>query len=122
MFLNISNHPSSNWSAEQIEAAWQLSGEIVDLPFPVVDPAGDETYIAELADDLCTKVIEIVNGQNAVVHLMGEMTLTFALVQRLSIQGITCVAATTQREIMEYPDGRKESIFKFVKFRKYQPL
>lgn len=121
MFLNISNHPSSNWSAEQIEAAWQLSGEIVDLPFPVVDPAGDETYIAELADDLCTKVIEI-NGQNAVVHLMGEMTLTFALVQRLSIQGITCVAATTQREIMEYPDGRKESIFKFVKFRKYQPL
>ena len=33
MFLNLSNHPSANWSQEQTEAAMRLYGEIVDLPW-----------------------------------------------------------------------------------------
>ena len=118
MFLNLSNHPSAKWSAEQTEAAKQLYGEIVDLPFPVVDSAGDEAYIAALADEYCSKVIEYAKVQPVTVHLMGEMTFTFALLQRLQAQEITCVASTTERETME-ENGVKTSIFKFVKFRKY---
>ena len=120
MFINLSNHPSSNWSTEQKDAAARLGGEIVDLPFPVVEPSGDESYIAALADEYCGKVLEMAKVENTVVHLMGEMTLTFAIAQRLQAHNILCLASTTQRETIEYSDGHKESFFKFVKFRKYQ--
>ena len=122
MFINLSNHPSANWSAEQTEAAKRLYGAIVDLPFPAVDPAGDEAYIAALADEYCQNVLVISGDENVTVHLMGEMTLTFALLQRLLSHGILCVASTTRRETVEYPDGRKESSFKFVRFRKYNSI
>lgn len=46
MLLNLSNHPSSLWCDEQKKAAETLFGEIVDLPFPQVDPNGDEAYRA----------------------------------------------------------------------------
>lgn len=121
MLINLSNHPSSNWSHEQAETAKRLYGDIVDLPFPNVDPAGNEEYIEALADEYCKKVKELAAGKEVTVHLMGEMALTLALVQRLQTQGIPCVAATTQRMTVEYPDGRKESFFKFIKFRKYSP-
>ena len=122
MFINLSNHPSANWSAEQKTAAEQLCGDIIDLPFPQVDPHGDEDYIAALADEYCLKVRSISNGLPAIVHLMGEMTLTFALLQRLQSQGIRCVASTTERFTKNLSNGVKESIFLFVKFRNYLSL
>ncbi len=118
MFLNLSNHPSALWSAEQTEAAWRLGGEIIDLPFPQVDPDGDETHIAALADEYCQRVSALAEGKNITVHLMGEMTFTFALLLRLHAKGIPCVASTTKRVTVE-KDGVKTSIFKFVKFRHY---
>ena len=119
MFINLSNHPSANWSAEQRNTAELLYGEIFDLPFPVVDPAGDEEYIASLAEDYCRQVLEMSQDRDVTVHLMGEMTLTLALVQRLQTEDITCVASTTERVTNETPDGHKESFFKFIQFRKY---
>ena len=119
MLINLSNHPSSKWSKEQTEAALHY-GEIIDLPFPVVAPEGDGNYIAALADEYCNKVIELASGAPVTVHLMGEMTLTFALVNCLAAKGVTCMAATTERIVNELPDGRKEAQFRFVKFRKYQ--
>ena len=119
MFINLSNHPSSKWSAEQVEAA-RVYGEIVDLPFPVVDPKGDEVHVSALADEYCRKVQAMAAGYPVAVHVMGEMTLTFAIVSRLQALGIPCYAATTERIITELPEGRKESVFRFVRFRKYQ--
>ena len=37
VFINLSNHRSENWGNDQIEAASRF-GEIVDLPFPNVEP------------------------------------------------------------------------------------
>lgn len=122
MFLNLSNHPSANWSAEQKTTAEQLYGEIIDLPFPQVDPYGDEEYIASIANDYCRQIKDLSGEHPVTVHLMGEMTLTFALLQRLSAEGIPCVASTTERVTNETPDGRKESFFKFIQFRKYTLL
>lgn len=119
MFLNLTNHPSALWSAEQTAAARQLYGDIMDLPFPSVDPAGDEEYITSLADDYVQRVLNMADGQPVAVHLMGEMTLTYAIVRRLQMHGITCVAATTKRTIHIMPDGQKMSSFKFIRFRKY---
>jgi hypothetical protein len=119
MFINLSNHPSSKWSEAQTESARQF-GDIVDLPFPQVDPNGDETYIARLANEYCQKVIDMAGGKPVAVHLMGEMTLTFALARLLKAAGITCMAATTERVVVENEPGLKTAIFRFVRFRKYE--
>lgn len=119
MLINLSNHPSANWSAEQKQVAEQQFGEIVDLPFPTVDPNGDEGYIATLSREYFQKVRTMSSGKNVTVHLMGEMTFTFALVQQLQAQGIPCVASTTKRVTRNLPNGIQESKFQFVKFRNY---
>lgn len=119
MLLNLSNHPSANWSEEQKTAANQQYGEIVDLPFPQVSPEGDEAYIAAIADEYSKKVEKLSSRQSITVHLMGEMTLAFALAKRLQDNGITCVASTTERIAEDDAKGGKISKFKFVRFREY---
>ena len=118
MFINLSNHSSDKWSEAQIEAAKQY-GDIVNLPFPQVDPKGDEAYIAGLTDAYCQKVHELADDAPLVVHLMGEMTLTFALVTRLKAKGIVCLASTTERIVTEEAPGVKTNVFRFARFRKY---
>ncbi|MDR3261870.1 MAG: hypothetical protein LBT78_08560 [Tannerella sp.] len=54
MLINLSNHPSALWQAPQLEVA-TVYGEIIDLPFPVVDPEGDATYIQSLGKEYIFK-------------------------------------------------------------------
>lgn len=121
MFINFTNHPSTVWSEEQLATA-KLYGEIIDESFPIVEPEASEVEITKLADEKCKilkKLLADGNANNSVVHVMGEMTLTFAVVSRLKDKGITCVASTTKREVTTLPDGSKVSTFQFVRFRKY---
>lgn len=120
MFVNLSNHPSTLWNEEQTFAAKAMGGTIVDLPFPTIDPSGDETSIANLVDEYVEKVLAMGEPARLTVHVMGEMTFTFAIITKLLAAGTTCVASTTERITRELPDGRKESIFRFVRFRQYQ--
>lgn len=119
MLINISNHPSYAWSEAQKEAAKEY-GVIVDLPFPVVDADVDEDYIASLADEYVVKVKQISVGKSVTIHLMGEMTLTFALLKRLQKEGFCCIASTSKRIVLEYEPNHKEVIFQFEKFRRYE--
>lgn len=120
MFINLSNHPSEQWQAEQAAAATAY-GPVVDLSFPDVNPDGDEQYIAELADEYLQKIFVAAQGCGSVtVHLMGEMNFTFAMLQRLRQHNIECVASTTQRLVKDMPDGSKNVQFQFVKFRRYE--
>ena len=119
MLINLSNHPSSKWNSEQTEAANRLYGEIVDLPFPQVDPNGDEAYVARLVDEYAGKVLQLAGKQPVTVHLMGEMTFTYALVQLLKARGIRCLASTTSRDVVMLPDGTKQVAFHFCQFREY---
>lgn len=116
MFINLTNHPSENWSEEQLEATRQY-GEIVDLSFPNIEPFFTTKDIEELADIMVGAIKRL--DANPIVHVMGEMTFTYAIVSRLKAFGITCVASTTERNIKMMPDGKKISEFKFVQFRKY---
>lgn len=118
MFINLSNHPSSKWSEAQIEAAMQY-GDIIDMPFPEVDPNSDEAYIANLADEYCRKILDMEDGTPLTVHLMGEMTLAFALVARLKANGVVCLASTTERIVLEETPGVKTNVFRFARFRRY---
>ena len=113
MLLNLSNHPSASWSPAQLAAA---NDQVLDLPFPAVDPSGDEAYIESLADEYLANILST-KGVSA-VHIMGEMNFTFALVNKLKANGIKCLASTTNRETVE-ENGVKISKFNFVRFREY---
>lgn len=118
MLINLSNHPSQNWDTKQSEAAQQF-GEIVDVPFPLVDPTGNEAYINELVNEYIAIIAEISLPEQAYVHVMGEMTLCFSLVKKLTEMGYVCLASTSERHVTEIEPGEKQIVFRFTKFRKY---
>lgn len=119
VFVNLSNHPSVNWSEKQKRAAENGYGEIVDMPFPSIDPQADPESVAELVDKCLNSITELSGDADVSVHIMGEMTFTFAMVERLKSMGIICVASTTERLAVENPDGSKTVSFDFVRFRQY---
>lgn len=49
----------------------------------------------------------------------GEFTLTVELVRRLQARRVTCLAATSTRNVDEHTNGKKISTFTFVRFRAY---
>ncbi len=116
MFINLSNHPSEGWSEEQLAAAHEY-GEIVDIHFPNIEPSFTSSMVNSLADATIDTITAL--GKDIVVHIMGEMTFTYAVVSRLKAMHIKCVASTTERNTIITPDGKKVSEFKFVQFREY---
>ena len=117
MFINLTNHPSERWSQEQLNAARQY-GEVFNLPFPIIEPTFSKEDIQCCVKDY-VKTIQGIKDDKTVVHVMGEMTFTYAIVERLKALGIICVASTTERLVKMMPDGKKISEFKFVQFREY---
>jgi hypothetical protein len=122
MLLNLSNHPSSEWQEEQISSAIETYHSIRDIPFPNVPPDANENFIQELADRYCEKCLQILSEStdtNNAVHLMGEMTFTFALVGKLQNKGAKCIASTTTRKAEQLAQNEKVVTFKFIRFREY---
>ena len=117
MFINLTNHPSTEWSEEQLDAARQY-GEIVDIPFPIIEPEWTKADIMRSVK-VYVEMIMGLKADETVIHVMGEMTFTHNLVNAMKAQGITCVASTTERNTIITPDGKKVSEFKFVQFREY---
>ena len=56
------------------------------------------------------------------VHLMGEMTFTYALVSLLQAANILCVASTSDRKVIEEENGKKTILFEFKQFRAYPKM
>ena len=125
MLLNISNHPSVNWTKEQHDAAVLQYGGIGDQAFPHIAPDATAEMVYQLAEQYATHIIHNIEYANTLddsvkaVHLMGEMTFVFALVGLLQKAGITVVCSTTQRTVLEEKDGKKTAQFQFVQFRQY---
>lgn len=120
MLINLSNHPTAMWLLEQLSAAHSAYGEVIDLPFPAVPADANEANIQTIAQEYLNKVQTIAqDSAEAVVHIMGEMTLTYALICLLKQAGYTCVASTSVREVYEEEPGKKTAVFRFVRFRKY---
>jgi hypothetical protein len=115
MLLNLSNHPSTAWPQNQLASASRW-GDIQDLPFPQIDPSAQQNNIEALAKSYLTKILKL---NPAAVHLMGELTFSFALVHLLKSHGFTVLASTTHRTTEVRPDGTKISKFEFVQFRHY---
>jgi CRISPR-associated protein Csx16 len=117
-FVNLSNHPSAKWEEAQMQAARVLAECIEDVMFPAVPPDADEKAIGTLAKECIARV----PPETTHALVQGEFTLTFELVRRLQASGITCLAATSTRNVEEEADGRKVSSFTFVRFRVYPEL
>lgn len=115
LFLNISNHRLADWEPGQTRAAGALASNLAELGFPNVPPDADEEDICALVDDLDAQVPP--NTTHAMVQ--GEFTLTLALVRRLQKRGITCLAATTERDVETEADGSRRYRFTFRRFRVY---
>lgn len=119
LFVNLTNHPISGWKEEQLEAARKY-GDIMDLDFPAIGAKDSKDDVRVLADKITAQIIGLDADFKVTLHIMGEMTFTFAVVSRLKEHGITCLASTTERDgITMLPDGKKISTFKFVQFREY---
>ena len=118
-FINLTNHSSRLWSEEQLDAARQY-GNIVDIPFPAVDPAAGQAEIVSLAE----ACIEKIRGfEKPTVLVQGEFTLVFAIVSRLKAEGTRAIVACSDRQVVEthLEDGTvvKKSVFCFRGFREY---
>jgi hypothetical protein len=118
MLLNLSNHPSFTWPADQISVAQAAYGEVLDLAFPAIDPLWTSEEVQKLATQYAQEILALEPRPQA-VHLMGEMTFSFCLLGILQAQGLFCIASTTQRKVIEKAPGHKEVQFEFVQFRNY---
>ena len=118
ILLNFSNHPSTQWKEEQLEAA-HCFGTVEDLAFPAVSPSMDEEELDELVEEFVEMIANDFDSSYTCVHIMGEMTFVFRMVFRLKTLGFRCIASTTERIVQETPDGQKISSFQFVRFREY---
>ena len=49
MFINFSNHPSRAWGKTQLNAAMEY-GEVIDIPFPAVNPYSNEEEIYKICE------------------------------------------------------------------------
>lgn len=119
MLINLSNHASANWSQKQMEAAIHQFGQVVDFPFPQIDPEFDINEIANLAETIFNQIFEKYEDLNFKIHLMGELSLVYQLLLLFKKRNIDCYVSTTHRAVEELEDGSKKVRFNFVKFRSY---
>lgn len=118
-FINLSNHPSKKWNKKQRSQA-EAFGQIVDLPFPEIDPYGTSSDIDKLVQRYYEKIAAY---EEPIVMVQGEFLFTFRLVARLKERGIKAVASCSERRTIEYIDDNgfttRKSEFEFVDFKEY---
>ena len=88
----------------------------MDIPFPDVDPQGDEGYINNLAEYYFRKIMEF---HPQAVLCQGEFCLSYQIITRLRKAGILVLAACSERMVRE-TGQKKEVVFVFRRFRKYE--
>ncbi len=120
MLINLSNHPSSQWGASQLQAATQF-GQIIDIPFPEIEPDWDASQVEQLAEEYLDKILMLASDRNEIpiVHLMGEYVFCFQMATMLKTNSITVLVSTSRRHSVMNDDGTKTIRFDFVRFREY---
>lgn len=121
MLINLSNHPTSQWSTKQLNTALKKYKSVFDLPFPQIPPRASEEQVEKIGNSYvkkCKAIISKSSDKHNAVHIMGELTFCFAVISKLIKAGVKCVASTTTRNATQVNDS-KISKFEFVKFREY---
>lgn len=118
MFINLSNHPLSTWSDQQLEAA-RTYGELEEIAFPNIGSHLTGIQVRTLAASFVANILAHYPAGNLTVHVMGELTFCHHAVSLLKAAGIRCVASTSERTVEELGEGKKVVQFGFVRFREY---
>lgn len=119
MLINLSNHPISTWSQNQKDAAQAQFGELVDFPFPYVDPKSSIEEVKTLARKVVDEIMLKYGKNNIYIHLMGELSLVYQLIKLFKANNINCYVSTTHRVVEELGNGKKNIQFEFIKFRPF---
>ena len=121
MLINLSDFPSSDWTARQRENAKAAYGVIQDLPFPSVNPAWKEEQVLEVAMEYVTRCLDLLPPQKnqSAVLISGESTFTVTFVSRMHQEGVPCIAATSEPYTETLRGGGEKVHYRFVRFRRY---
>lgn len=125
VFINYSNHPYSTWSAEQRAAASADYSKVIDRAFPHIDPKMSINKMGDLLGSEIDALIDLINehtieGEDyCPVHIMGEQSFCYNVVEALHGEGIRCYVSTSERISEDKGDGQKITTFKFCQFRPY---
>lgn len=117
-FINFSNHPSSGWGNKQRAAALELGTEIIDIPFPQVDPMATSEEIDALVKECVEKIM---THNPSTVMCQGEFRVACRTGIALKELGVLPVVGTTVRRSVESVDPTtgevtKKLVFNFEKF------
>ena len=102
-----------------MSAARELSQNIVDYPFPAVDPYWNADKVKSEAVKIFNDILAKYPNEQLVVHVAGEFTMCYTLVNLFKNAGVKCVASCTFRNVVECKDGTKIQKFGFIQFREY---
>ena len=116
MLINFTNHPSNSWGKDQLTAATFQYNEIMDIPFPMIQPDLELTELREIVKEYLNQIVDL---RPDAVHISGEPVFTYIMVNELRIKGIQCIASTTSRNVVYSNNGIKKTQFKFNSFRSY---
>ena len=121
-FVNLSNHPSIQWPEDQLLAARNL-GDVIDLPFPDVNPSWTLHEVSQIADGLVESLaVQFLDQEAPIVLVQGEMTLLYQILVRLKKKQWRALAATTQRDVHRLDNGTEIRRFVFCGFRDYYDI
>ncbi len=118
LFINLSNHPYSQWSEAQLKAAEQY-GELIELSFPQIDPNFSGKEIGDLVKKYTAEIVDYAKTSAVTVHVMGEMCFVYQLVRQLQSLGVRCVCSTSFRMVRDEGNGKRYVEFQFIRFRNY---
>lgn len=119
MFFNISNHPchteKTTWSQEQIAAAAEIAGEVIDMPIFSPSATTTDKEIADAARRIAKEVVEASNGQRTAAMVAGEYCTTIRIIGELQARGIACYFGKTERVVEEREEnGEVVVVHKFL--------
>ncbi|MEN9444194.1 MAG: hypothetical protein RIS47_1084 [Bacteroidota bacterium] len=118
MLINLSNHPSAQWSEAQRTAAIAQFGAIHDLQFPSVPPEATTEEVIQIADDLALACRRLDTEYGPVsVMIAGEQCVMYHTVRYLKAAYFACYAATSERKVVQKSATEKSIEFSFVQFR-----
>ena len=118
MLVNLSNHTCDTWDEKQRIAAINY-GEVIDFPFPYVNPSASKEDVSELATTIVCAVTKV---NPSAVLCQGESTLAFSVVTKLKEAGFKVLAACSERNVTQETQRDrtiKRIDFDFVCFREY---
>lgn len=118
MFVNVSNHSSKMWSAEQL-AATSKYGEIVDVQFPNIEPQLSSLEVRDIALRYAQNIVKLIGDEvdGSVIHLAGELSFCISFLSIIAPYGIGVVTSTSNRIVEVDNTGKIIKTFIFEKFR-----